>query len=190
MSAETESQLEIVRWYYLFHGENIVWYVIQVYTGTEEEICEQCRRQVLEKDEDVFVLLAEKMIKIQGKWKLITSRLFPGYMFVETDRIEDFFMRLKKIESMTKILRTGDEMTPIHQEEEEYLRMLSGDKHIVKYSEGYMEGEKLMVASGALRNYKGTVKKILRHNRLVVLEVPLMGRRVEVTIGLGVVKRQ
>ena len=81
-------------------------------------------------------------------------------------------------------------MTPIHQEEEDNLRLLGGEEHIVKYSEGYMEGEKLTVTSGAMKDYKGTVKKVLRHKRLVVLEVPLMGRTVEVTVGLGIVKRQ
>lgn len=167
-----------------------MWYVVQVYTGTEEEICRQCRCKVMEKDEEVFVLLAERKTKIKGQWTRITSRLFPGYVFVETERIEDFFRRLKTINGMTKILRTGEEMTPIHQEEEEYLRLLGGDSHIVRYSEGYMEGEKLVVTSGAMKDYKGTVKKILRHKRLVVLEVPLMGRTVEVTVGLGIVKRQ
>lgn len=167
-----------------------MWYVIQVYTGAEEEICRQCRRRIMEKDEDVFVISAERMTKIGGEWTLITSRLFPGYVFVETERIEDFFMRLKQIDSMTKLLRMGEEVTPIHWEEEAYLQALGGDEHIVKYSEGYLEGEKLVVMSGALKHHKGTVKRVLRHKRLVVLEVSLMGRKVEVTVGLGVVKRQ
>ena len=33
-----------------------MWYVIQVKTGAEEEICRQCRRRIMEKDEiDQFV---------------------------------------------------------------------------------------------------------------------------------------
>ncbi len=33
-----------------------MWYVIQVYTGAEEEICRQCRRRIMEKDKiDQFV---------------------------------------------------------------------------------------------------------------------------------------
>ena len=167
-----------------------MWYVIQVYTGTEEEICGQCRRRVMEDDENIFVILAERMTKIKGKWTMIANRLFPGYVFVETERIEDFFMRLKQIEGMTKVLCTGEDMTPIEPEEEDYLRLLGGDEHIVKYSEGYLEGEKLVVTSGAMKNYRGIVKKVLRHKRLVVLEMPLMGRGVEVTVGLGIVKRQ
>ena len=61
---------------------------------------------------------------------------------------------------------------------------------MLKYSEGYMEGEELTVTSGALKGYRGAVKKILRHQRLVVLEMPLMGQSVEVTLGLGVVRRE
>ena len=66
------------------------------------------------------------MTKIKGKWTMIANRLFPGYVFVETERIEDFFMRLKQIEGMTKVLCTGEDMTPIEPEEEEYL-LRTGD---------------------------------------------------------------
>lgn len=166
-----------------------MWYVMQVYTGQERKVCEQCKSQITEKEEDVFVFLAERMTKIGGVWTLITSRLFPGYVFVETGKIDDFFMRLKNMGAMTKMLCVGEEITPIYLEEEERLRLLGGEDHILKYSQGYMEGEKLTVTSGALKGYRGAVKKILRHQRLVVLEMPLMGQGVEVTLGLGVVRK-
>ena len=166
-----------------------MWYVMQVYTGQEQKVCEQCRSRIMEEGEDVFVLLAEQMTRVRGEWKRITGRLFPGYVLVETGKIEDFFMRLKDMGAMTKVLCTGGEMTPIYPEEEERLRLLGGGEHIVRYSEGYLEGEELTVISGALKGYKGAVKKILRHQRLVVLEMPLMGQGVEVALGLGVVRR-
>lgn len=167
-----------------------MWYVIQVYTGKELEIAKQCRERVADEGEDVFVPLAERWTKIRGERTLITSRLFPGYVFIETEKIEDFYKRLNRIYAMTKVLRTGDEMTPIQKEEEEYLRRLGGDEHVVKYSEGYIEGDKLVVTSGPLKDFEGKVKKILRHKRLVVMEVSLLGHTVEVTLGLGVVEKR
>ena len=167
-----------------------MWYVIQVYTGRELEIAQQCRDRVMSDGEDVFVPLAERWTKIRGERTLITSRLFPGYVFIETDQIEDFYQRLNRIYAMTKVLRTGEEMTPIQKEEEAYLRRLGGDEHVVKYSEGYMEGDRLVVTSGPLKDFEGNVKKILRHKRLVVMEGPLLGQAVEVTLGLGVVERK
>ena len=159
-----------------------MWYVMQVYTGAETDICEKCRERILEEGEDIFVPLAERMTKVRGERVLATSRLFPGYLFVETDRIEDFHMRLKDIQARWP--------PSIHPEEEERIRMLCGDRHIARYSEGYIEGDTLIVTQGALKDFHGKVKKILRHKRLVVMELLLLGRSVEVTLGLGVVSRQ
>ena len=169
-----------------------MWYVIQVFTGREMEIAQKCRDRIMEEDEDVFVPLAERQTKIRGEWQIVRTKLFPGYVFIDTERIEDFHIRLKQIKGMTKVLRTGETMTPLQEEEERYLRRLGLDEdgHVVEYSEGYLEGEKLVVTSGALEGYEGRIKKILRHKRLVVLEVPLMGRTVEVTLGLGVVEKR
>ena len=166
-----------------------MWYVMQVLTGSETEVCEQCRKRIMQEREDVFVLLAERMTKIRGEWSLVTSRLFPGYVFIDTERIRDFYERLKNIDCMTKILRTGDEMTPIYREEEDYFRIIGGENHIVRYSQGYIEGDELVITSGAMKDCQGKVKKILRHKRLVVLEISLMGRLVEVTVGMGIVAR-
>ncbi len=167
-----------------------MWYVIRVYTGTEMEICEKCRARIMEEGEDVFVPLAERMTKVRGERALVTSRLFPGYLFVETDRIEDFHVRLRQIEAMAKVLEAGERMVPIYPEEEARIRQLCGDAHVAKYSEGYIEGDTLVITSGALKDFEGKVRKILRHKRLVVMEIQLLGQSVEVTLGLGVVSRQ
>lgn len=169
-----------------------MWYVIQVYTGREMEIAQKCRDRIMKEDEDVFVPLAERQTKIRGEWQNIRTKLFPGYVFIETGQIEDFHMRLRQIKAMTKILKTGETMTPLQEEEEAHLRRLGlgGSGHVLEYSEGYLEGDKLVVTSGALEGYEGRIKKILRHKRLVVLEVPLLGRIVEVTLGLGVVEKR
>ena len=167
-----------------------MWYVIQVYTGKEEETADQCRARVAVGEEEVFVPLVERMTKGRGEWEVVRTRLFPGYVFIETDRPGDLYMRLKEVKAMTRLLKTGEEITPLYREEEEYLRSLEDEEHVVRYSEGYLEGERLVVTSGALKGQEGKIRKILRHKRLVVLEVPLLGREVEVTLGLGVVEKR
>ena len=167
-----------------------MWYVIQVYTGKEEETADQCRARVAVGEEEVFVPLVERMTKVRGEWEVVRTRLFPGYVFIETDRPGDLYMRLKEVKAMTRLLKTGEEITPLYREEEEYLRSLEDEEHVVRYSEGYLEGERLVVTSGALKGQEGKIRKILRHKRLVVLEVPLLGRGVEVTLGLGVVEKR
>lgn len=167
-----------------------MWYVIQVYTGYEEEVAGQCRMRVLEDGEEAFIPQVERMTKVCGEWGLALTRLFPGYVFLESDEPESLYERLKRIRIMTRLLKTGEEITPLYRDEEEYLRKLQDVGHVVRYSEGYLEGDRLFITSGALKGCEGKVKKILRHKRLAVLEVPLLGREVEVTLGLGVLEKR
>lgn len=167
-----------------------MWYVMQVCTGQEMEIARQCRSFVAMDDEDVFVPLTERQTKVHGKWTLVKVRLFPGYVFIDTAQIADFFLRLRKIKARAKVLDVDGVLTAISREEEDYLSKLCGAEHVARYSEGYVEGDILVVSSGALKGCEAKVKKILRHKRLAVLEMKLLGRSVEVTLGLGVVEKR
>ena len=118
-----------------------MWYVIQVYTGQEERIALQCREKAIEEREEVFIPLVERMTKVRGEWVPVKTRLFPGYVFVETDNPQALYIRLKEIKSMTKLLKTGEEITPLYSEEEEYLKRLQDEDHVVRYSEGWLEGD-------------------------------------------------
>lgn len=166
-----------------------MWYVLQVRTGQETDIVEQCRGKVLLEGEEAFTMFGEKKYRFRGKWEMKRYLLFPGYIFIETTDIESFHIRLHEIKAMTKILKTGEEVVPVWPEEEAFLRQLGGEDHIAGYSEGYLEGERLVATEGAMKGYEGKVKRIDRHHRLVTIEVPLLGRLVEVQLGLGIVKR-
>ena len=131
----------------------------------------------------------ERMFKTsQGMEKRLYG-LFKSYIFVETEDIDDFWMRLRDMKMRTKVLTTGDIMTPIHPEEERFLRNLGGDDHIVRFSEGYMAGEKLVVTEGAMKGCEGRVKWIDRHRRYAVISVQLLGQIVDVKLGLEVLKK-
>lgn len=168
---------------------NGMWYVLQVKTGQETDIVRQCRGRIIRENEDVFTMYGEKKCRFRGEWKLKRYLLFPGYVFIETIDIDDFRIRLHEIKAMTKVLKTGEDVVPVWPEEEEFLRQLGGENHIAGYSEGYLEGEHLVVIDGAMQGYEGKVKRLDRHHRLVTIEVPLLGHLVEVQLGLGVVKR-
>lgn len=152
-------------------------------------MAEKCRNRIAQPGEDVFVILAEKMHQIGREWELRQNVIFKSYIFVETADIESFRLRLGKIGAMTKVLSIGEEMTPIRPEEEEFLRKLGGKEHIARYSEGYMVGDKLVVTEGALQGCGGRCKWIDRHRRIAVIEIELLGRVVDVKLGLGVVKK-
>ena len=166
-----------------------MWYVMQVQTGKEEEMAQRCRDMIMKPGEDVFVIYGERMFKTLGSWEKRTYALFRSYVFIETNDIKDFRIRTYNMPNSVRILKSGDEMWPIHADEEEFLRSICDEDHTVKMSEGYAFGDKLSVVRGALTGMEGRLRKIDRHNRTATLYVRVAGRELEVKVGLEVVAK-
>lgn len=60
-----------------------MWYVVQVRTGTEEDIQKQCEKLISKETlERSFIPYCEQMKRYHGKWHKETKILFPGYIFL------------------------------------------------------------------------------------------------------------
>lgn len=167
-----------------------MWYVVQVRTGTEESIRQQCEKQI---DENVlegcFVPYYEEQRRMRGKWTTLRKVLFPGYVFVITNEIEELYKNLKTIIGLTKLLGTGQEIVPLTTDEERFLRKFGGEEHVVAISEGVIEHSRVRVMSGPLLGMEGYIRKIDRHKRKAWLEMELFGRKQMIQAGLEVVAK-
>ncbi len=165
-----------------------MFYVIQVLTGTEHQVEYQCN-QLTHGGEEVFIPLINMRRRVRGIDEQVQRPMFPGYVFFDTNEIDDLFFRLKKIKTLTKILKTDGEFTPLNQDEEDMIRRLGGDKHIVDISVGYKEGDRVTITEGPLTGLESQIKTINRTKRTAVLLVPLMDEIREVTMGLVVLNK-
>lgn len=162
----------------------------QVRTGTEENIRQQCEKKIDGKIlEHCFVPYYEEQRRIQGEWGILRKVLFPGYVFVVTDEIEELYKNLKTIIGLTKLLGTGQEIVPLTMDEEKFLRRFGGDGHMVAMSEGIIEQSQVRVISGPLLGMEGYIRKIDRHKRKAWLEMELFGRKQMIQVGLEVVAK-
>ena len=81
------------------------WYAVQVRSGKEDKFVEWCEKKVNHQTyKDIFIPRVMMAKKYQGKWHNEKRVLFPGYVFVITDQVEDLFQELKKIPDLTKML--------------------------------------------------------------------------------------
>lgn len=66
-----------------------MWYVMQVRTGTEENIRCQCQRLI---SSDIlkrcFIPYYQQKKRFQGKWHIQERILFPGYVFLIAENLE------------------------------------------------------------------------------------------------------
>ncbi len=167
---------------------DLMWYVIQVRAGRESVVAEKCERFVT-KGEEVFVPLIEMERRVRGEDELKVKAMFPGYLFFDTTDVEKLFYRLKRVEGLTKIVRTGDEFTPISQEEKAVIEELAGEEHFVKMSQGYKDGDSVTITDGPLKSFSGEIIRIDRRKRTATLEVMLLGEAREIKVGLKVLNR-
>lgn len=164
-----------------------MWYVMQVYTGTENKIQAWCREEmnapVLQ---ECFIPLYEEKKRIRGEWIIQKKPLFPGYVFLVTDRLEDLQVQLQQIPGMTRLLGTGDEILPLSDQEVQFLKRFGGDNHVVEMSEGIIENSTVIIQSGPLAGLEAFIKKIDRHKRKAYLELEMFGRVQKVEVGLEI----
>ncbi|MCD8300076.1 MAG: antiterminator LoaP [Clostridiales bacterium] len=169
-----------------------MWYVIQVRTGTEEDIVKKCRneyrgekidRRVLQ---DCFIPYAEHKRKIDGKWRTVKKVLFPGYVFLDGGDAGALYMELKKVTGLTRLLSVGDAVVPLTEKEMGFIMRFGGTDHVVGMSEGIIEGSRVQVLSGPLEGMETMIKRVDRHKRKAWLEVEMLGEIREIQVGLEI----
>ena len=193
------------------------WYVAQVASGKEASTARLCERFVgTPACEACFAPECEVMWKRGGQWELKRKLLFPGYLFFVTDDVDALSMELRKIPAMTRLLGApcdgaaagdassaadGDGATavrgrrervsflPLTADERDGFLAFSDAAHVVRMSEGVIEGDTVRVTRGPLMGREGLIRKIDRHKRRAYLEVTMFGRTVPASVGLEIVRK-
>ncbi len=158
-------------------------YVIYTKAGNEEEIVSQIKSGVLSEGEDAYIPRYLREKKRQDVTRIVYAVLFPGYVFCETDRPEDLRQRLKRVNGLTKLLRNSDGIAPLYDDEERLIKKLCGKSHVLEISKGILEGGRAKVIQGPLMGMDAIITKVNRKKMTAVIEVELLRRKVEVTVG-------
>lgn len=171
-------------------GGTAVWYVVQVRTGTEEKIKNQCLKTI---DREIlaqcFVPYYEEKKRYQGTWHTEKRILFPGYLFMVSEQLTELYKGLRKVIGMTKLLGTGGEVVPLTEEEVDLLKKMGAGKKPMELSTGVIENGIVMITDGPLAGMEGCIRKIDRHKRKAWLQIELFGRTLEMEAGLEIIRK-
>ena len=171
-------------------ANNNMWYVVQVFTGEESECIDLCKRLIDSSIyENIFVPMYVCKKRYAGEWHDELKVLFPGYMFIETENIDDVIGELKRIPTLTKVIKSADEVTPITEEEQKFLMDMLDDDYVLRVSQGMIIGDTVEITEGPLQYYSGKIKHIDRHKRTAQIEVDWFGGINSVTVGLEIISK-
>ena len=167
------------------------WYVIQVMTGNEESICRDIMQMTdSELYDRCFVPMSELQRKVKGKYISIMKPLFPGYLFIISDHIEKIQAALWKVAKFTRILRAGSTFVPLEIEEVQNLRSLTDKAFNITLSKGFIEGDQVYITEGPLKEQEGRIRKIDRHKRIAIVEMPFLGSTTNVRVPLEIAEKK
>ena len=91
---------------------------------------------------------------------------------------------------MTKLLKTGEEITPLSPQEIALLQKLGKEDQEIEMSTGMIEGDRVQILTGPLLGMEGMIKKIDRHKRMAYLDVEMFGRTLAMRVGLEIIKKE
>ena len=177
------------------------WYVLFVKTGYEHKTVGDINRGWKVDGLRPFVPMYDARFKQAGRIIQEKRRLLPGYVFVEMDIDEiDFYIMtyplILRTEHAYKVLRynakhrdSTDYSFKIKEEEQQVLLKLYNDAYCVEMSQGFIEGDRIIITEGSLIGLESYIKKINRHKMEALIELELMGDIRELTVGLEIVSK-
>lgn len=194
-----------------------MYYVVYVGTGQEDK-AQLLMGQLLPDNlyEECFYPTRIMRKKIRGTWITTRERLTPGYLFIRTDHIVDFFHSLRAIPTLTQLLGMEKDAPALSipedqifyclpPKEEEWLLSFTSQTdgseetaipsvpakdYIIGLSQvTFDENDQVIVVSGPLKGMEGKVKKMNLHKRHAEVEVEFMGRKTTFYMGIEILDK-
>lgn len=132
------------------------------------------------------------MKRTDGAWHKRCERLFPGYVFVQTEDPRKVQQLLYTVPTLTRMLDSaGDTFLPLAPDEVAWINIhTNAGTHVVEMSEGVIEGDRVAVNSGPLKGQEASISRIDRHKRLAWVDVDMFGRHKTIRVGLEIVAKR
>ena len=171
-----------------------LWYIVQCYSSHEYKVQTRISQLRDEKEfmmKNVFRVLVpeEETIEIKDNKRLEkTTKIYPGYVFVQMYPDENTFFEIRQLAGVAKFIGSKTAPTPVT--EGDILKVLRkvGDK-TKKIDVDYEEGEVIKVISGPFRGYSGSISEINADRGKLKALISIFGRETPVELEFDQVEK-
>ncbi|WP_092477640.1 antiterminator LoaP [[Clostridium] polysaccharolyticum] len=164
------------------------WYVICVESNNEERVRNYIEYILHDLDIAYSILIPKRELveRRKGVNKKVLKCLFPGYIFVNTPQIVDFYYGVKVIPSIHKFLMSDGMFLKVEEAEIEQLYLLLNCEGVAVFSEGRLVGERVIIERGPLCRCTQNVVKIDKRKKRAKIAIQLAKKVIHVQLGLDV----
>lgn len=142
----------------------------------------QAEEQLLNQGYEIYRPLAQRLRKRRGKMVKVTESLFPRYMFIELDMLEDNWAPIRSTYGVSQIIRFGNEPTPVPGELITTLKQNEeslGEKAIDL--DRFHAGDQVILTDGPFKGLNGAFLSYDGEQRAMVL-LEIMNSQTKLTI--------
>ncbi|AIQ12920.1 antiterminator LoaP [Paenibacillus durus] len=172
------------------------WYALFVESGKEDLVqkhlhlkFDQCALQTL-------VPRRKITEKKQGIVKHVFKKMFPGYVFIQTEMDSVIYNDIKSTPRIFTLVNIGKyyegketHFSSIALEEMDVILKLVGPGGCIDYSTVHVDKDsKVSVISGPLKGFEGIIKKIDKHKNRAKIVINLLNQNLTVDVGIEVLR--
>lgn len=169
------------------------WYAVHTYSGYEENVAHNLKQRIesMDMEDKIFHILipTEKKIKIKnGKRKIVTEKIFPGYVLVEMVVTDASWYVVRNTPNVKGFIGSGTTPTPLSGKEISMLQKRMGVEE-PKYKIDVSVGSPVRINDGPFKGYEGKVSEIDEAKGKVKVLVGMFGRETPVELDFLQIKK-
>ena len=169
------------------------WYVLHTYSGYEENVARNLKQRIesMDMEDKIFNVLipTENKIRIKnGKRKVVTEKIFPGYVLVEMVVTDDSWYVVRNTPNVTGFVGSGTTPTPISEEEVKGLMVRMGVEE-PKYKIDVGVGSPVRITDGPFKDFEGKVSELDEARGKIKVLVSMFGRETPVELDFLQIKK-
>ncbi len=169
------------------------WYVLHTYSGYEENVSRNLKQRIesMDMSDKIFNVLVptEKKIKIKnGKRKIVTEKIFPGYVLVEMVVTDDSWYVVRNTPNVTGFVGSGTTPTPVGDDEIKSLQKRMGVEE-PKFTIDVTVDAPVRIVDGPFKNFEGKVSEVNEERGKVKVLVSMFGRETPVELDFLQIKK-
>lgn len=169
--------------------ENPCWYILHTYSGYESMVKDSLFRLIENNNLqnmifDVKIPMEQTIEEKNGKRKIVERKLLPCYVFIKMIYSNQLWYWVTNTRGVTGFV--GPQGRPIPMKEAEIRKMRL---ETVKIDADFAVGDKILVESGPLEGFEGTVTELNDTAQKAKVNIQMFGRNTDVEVEYVQIKK-
>ena len=171
------------------------WYVVNVYSGSEQKVLESIREMASKRGLDSFfgeiLIPTEEVIEIKKGEKVKTEKkFFPGYILVQMTLTDDTWHLVRGISKVSGFLGAKGKPLPISNAEvQRIVKRVEDSANVTKHSISYEVGDTVTVCDGPFASFQGIIEDVETEKERVKVSVTIFGRATNVDLSFSQIEK-